>query len=137
MMSTAVQRKMIGFLRKQLKIDADTYYDILASYGVKSSKELRYFDAESILKNLKSKAAQMGVYTPKSSKYQNLDSRLDMASAKQLRYIEVLFKSYSFIKNDAARETALGHFLEKLTGVSHLRFLTRTQASLVIRRLEK
>lgn len=137
MKSTAKQRQLIGFFRKQLKLDSDTYYEILAGYGVDSSKDLRLEDAETLLISLKEKAVEAGVYESKNAKYNNLEARMDMATPKQLRYIEALWKNYSFIQAPIKRRAALENFIYKITGVSALRFLKRSAASLVIRRLEE
>ena len=58
-----------------------------------------------------------------------------MATAAQLRKIEVMWFNISRQTNDADREKALTVMLQKITGKSHLRFLTHNDVSKMIKAL--
>ncbi|MCD8025333.1 MAG: regulatory protein GemA [Candidatus Gastranaerophilales bacterium] len=132
--SSAKQRQLIGFLRKQLKIDADIYYDILSSYNVESSKDLSYQDAEEILSKLKKEAIKQGVYTPKTNyeKYGTMYGRFGMGTPKQLRKIEAMWMNISNQKT----ENSMNKFIYRITGKQRLNFLTQMDVRKVIKALE-
>ena len=138
--SLSYQRQMIGYFRKLLKVNEDIYYDILATYNVASSKDLSYSQANEILLNLKHKAIEAGVYIPKTStyktKYDNMSGRLGMGTPKQLRKIDIMWKSVSNQTTEEKKEKSLNKFLNKITGKERLQFLTQTDISKVIKALE-
>ena len=137
--SLAYQRQMIGYFRKLLKINEDIYYDILATYNVASSKDLTYSQAKELIENLKAKAVETGVYIPRTSiyktKYDNMSGRLGMGTPKQLRKIDVMWKSVSNQQTNVNKEKALNKFLFKITGKERLQFLTQSEISKVIKAL--
>ena len=137
--STPKQRQLIGYFRKLLKLNEDVYYDILSGYGVNSSKELNNLQAEDLLKRLKYQAASMGLYTEKTNyynKYDNMAGRFGMGTPKQLRMIEAMWKSVSNQDTNELKERALNHFVLRLVGKSHIKFLTQSEISKVIKAIQ-
>lgn len=137
--STSKQRQLIGFFRKTLKLDNDIYYEILSSYGVKSSKKLTYQFAQEILENLKNKAIALKLYTPKNNdylKYNNMSARWGYATPKQLRKIDVMWGMVSRQKTKKDKEIALNHFVKRITGKEHINFLLQSDVSKVIKAIE-
>jgi len=140
MKSTPKQRQFIGFLRKQLNIDTETYLDILQSYGVDSSKDLTRGQAEELLQSLKCKAAEIGAYKSKTgshyTKYNNMSGRYGMWTPAQLRKIDAMWKNISNQPTDTAKEKALNSFIERITGKKRLSFLTQNEISKVIKAIQ-
>ena len=137
-LSSPKQRQLIGFFRKALKLDEETYRDLLAQYGVDSSKNLTTFQAEELISSLKAKAIGFGLYTPKINNYYKFSSlgyRRGMATPKQLRLIDVLWKKVSVQTTDEAKEQALNHFIFRITGKLRLNFLTHEDVQKVVNAL--
>ncbi|MBQ2872342.1 regulatory protein GemA [bacterium] len=140
MMSSPKQRQTIGYLRKVLSLDEDTYREILANYCVESSTQLTYEQANELLDSLKTKAVSLGLYVKRSdkyfSKYSNMSGRFGMATPKQLRKIDVMWKQVSTQPTDEAKERALNRFILRITGKQRLNFLTQEDVSKVIKAIE-
>ncbi|MGN0013910.1 MAG: phage protein GemA/Gp16 family protein, partial [Candidatus Gastranaerophilaceae bacterium] len=98
-LSSPKQRQKLGYFRKLLNISEETYQDLLAEFGVESSKNLTTQEIEALTAQLRKNAAEQGLYKPKPSfikyKYNNLIGRQGMASPAQLRKIEVMWKNVS------------------------------------------
>ena len=139
-LSSAEQRQKIGYLRRLLNLDDDLYYDMLAHYGAASSKDLTVNDAYILINTLRNDAKAAGVWKPKASfqkyKYNNLNDRKGMASAKQLRYIEAMWNDISKAKNNNEKSYALRAFIKRITGKDALNFLTSKDVSKVIEALK-
>jgi len=141
-MSSAKQRQMIGFLRRTLKMDDDTYRDMLYfEYGKSSAKELDSSEANRFIDILKAQAVYQGVYIPvkkpSNVKYENLQGRTrGMATPRQLRYIDVLWKKVSIKETDKDKETALNRFVYRITGKSHMHFLEQGDVQKVIKAIQ-
>ncbi len=140
MKSVPNQRQMIGILRKKLNLDDDTYRELLSEYGVNSSLQLEYNDANSLIDSLRANAIKMGVYEPKLNnyqKYENLKNRpRGMATPAQLRLINVLWKNVSVKETDAQKEIALNRFIHNITGKSHIHFLEQEDVKKVIKAIK-
>lgn len=131
-MSTGYQRQKIGYLRKLLGLDDDTYYEMLSGYGVKSSKDLSFQQAREFLNRLRDNGKQAGVFKPKIQyafqqyKHNNLDNRDPlMATPAQLRKIEAMWFRVSTQTTDTARYAALEKFCYRVVGKEKLQFLTK------------
>lgn len=135
-LSTSKQRQLIGFFRKSLKLDEDVYREMLSYYGVQSSKELFYPDAQELLNNLKDKAIGMGLYEPKKLKYENMYRGCGMATPKQLRYLEYLWSTVSNQPTLELKQKALNRFIRPITKKDHIKFLTQNDVSMVIKAIE-
>lgn len=85
---TKKQIQLIHIAKQQLCIDDDTYQDILANYNVKSSKDLSKFQAEHLLRHLRSKGFRIVKTTRNKAKIG--DKTIKLASTSQLKLIEVL-----------------------------------------------
>ena len=100
-MSTAEQRKLIGFLKSKRALDDSLYREMLSEYNVKSSKDLTTAAAELLIRNLKKNAISMGVWQPtkrycfQKYKYNNEPEIQGMATAKQKRKIEAMWLEVS------------------------------------------
>ena len=140
MKSIPKQRQMIGYFRKLLKLDDDTYRDMLSGFGVNSSLQLEYNDANSLIDVLKANAVKMGFYEPKLNnyqKYENLKNRpRGMATPAQLKLINVLWKSVSTKETDAQKEIALNRFIHNITGKNHIHFLEQDDVKKVIKAIK-
>ncbi|MGE4406066.1 gp16 family protein [Pseudomonas sp.] len=94
-MATPKQIKLIHVVKGALGLDDGTYRDILAGYGVESSKDLDAVEAAKLLRDLEDKATAAGVWkrggAPKRSgkKPHNLKAGRHSRQA-QLQKIEAL-----------------------------------------------
>ncbi|MBQ9149478.1 DUF1018 domain-containing protein [bacterium] len=132
-LSNSKQRQLIGYFRKLLKISEEAYQEILASYSVESSKELSYTEAQELLNNLKDKAITFKLYQPKTSKqhlkYENMYARYGYATPKQLRMIESMWNNVTRQNGDKNKEIALNHFVKRIVGKEHIKFITQKDVS--------
>ncbi len=138
-MSTPKQRQLIGIFRKRINLSLDDYQLMLDFYGVKTSKNLNKADAEKLIRDLKNKAYNLGVFLHSQiqhKKFDNLARRHGMATPAQLRKIDVMWKNVSNQKTNEAKEKALNTFLEKITGKKRLNFLTHKDVEKVINAIE-
>ncbi len=139
--STTKQRQQIGYLRKQIGLDEDTYREMLMNeFGVKSCKDLSMKQAGIFLNKLRDYGRQTGTFIPKKQysfqkyKYHNLGEREPhMATANQLRMIEALWYKVSYQKTDKDRAEALEKMIERITGKQKIVFLTKSDVSKVIK----
>jgi len=108
------------------------------NFGVSTSKNLTFIQAESLIEVLEEKAIERGVWDSFEGrkKYEDLGQRRGMASPAKLRKIEMLWKEVSIYQDQKERSRALMTFLSRHFHVSHLRFLTDSQASGVICAIE-
>ena len=141
-MSSPKQRQMIGYLRRTLKMDDDTYYDMLHFHFAKeSAKELDTKEANQFIDILKAQAFLNGIFIPNKQpervKYENLSGRArGMATPRQLRYINVLWKQVSNKETEEEKETALNRFVYRITGKSHMHFLEQADVQKVIKAIQ-
>lgn len=142
-MSTTKQRQEIGYMRRLVGLDEETYREMLSDFNnASSSKDLTDGQAKTLINSLRDKAREMGVFKPvkqyafQKHKYNNLGSRYGMASPVQLRKIEAMWFRVSRQETDADRAQALQVFTKKITGKDHLKFLTSADVSKVIKALD-
>ena len=132
-MSTKYQIKKIHTLKNILGLDDDLYRDMLASFGVQSSKKLTYTEAKVFISILEDKIQELEIKMYK--KFEELCGRDDnMATPPQLRKLEAIWADI-YSKGD--KKQALREFLKKHFKVDDLRFLTKRRASQIIAVLEK
>ena len=143
-MSTAVQRQKIGYMRKLLGLDDDTYREMLFEYnGAESSKDLSVYDANILLNKLRNNAKEIGVFNPKASttmkqyKYNNLGWRSNRATPAQLRKIEAMWFDVSYARDDEARQKGLNTMVKRITGKENLKFITANDVKKVIKAIEE
>lgn len=140
---TKGQIKAIHTLKSKLGLCDEYYRCILSQYGVESSKDLTFEEAEGLWATLQQMATEAGIGGKKISrgkKYDDLeaDGKRDpsMATPRQLRMIEAVWADVSYMENSKDRAKALRAFIEKRFRVSDLRFVTKANASKIIKTLE-
>ena len=88
-MSTSLQIKQIHTLKNILGLDDDLYREMLASFGVYSSKKLTETEANILIEILQDKTKKLKLAKPK--KYDDLSERDSKISTPlQLRKIEAI-----------------------------------------------
>ncbi|MDD3236837.1 MAG: regulatory protein GemA [Candidatus Gastranaerophilales bacterium] len=141
-MSTSKQRQQIGHLRKLIGLDYDTYQEMLSIYGVESSKNLTDKNARSLIQDLKGNAIRMGVYIPTKQyafqqfKYDNLGHREGMATPKQLRMIEAMWKDVSKKETESERQSSLKVFIKRITNKEHFKFISQEDIQKLVKALK-
>ena len=140
---TKGQIKAIHTLKSKLGLCDEYYRCMLSQYGVESSKDLTFEEAEGLWATLQQMATEAGIGKKKISrgkKYDDLeaDGKRDpsMATPRQLRMIEAVWADVSYMGNSKDRAKALRAFIEKRFRVSDLRFVTKANASKIIKTLE-
>ena len=132
-MSTVYQIKKIHTLKNILGLEDDLYRDMLASFGVCSSKDLTQTEAQVLIEILQDKINVLQKNNYK--KYDEFKGRDDnMATPSQLRKLEVVWADISSAED---KSTTLRQFIKKQFHVDDLRFLTKQRASQIIAVLEK
>lgn len=132
-MCTPLQIKKIHTLKTISGTDDDLYRDMLASFGVCSSKQLTPAEADILIDILQDKAnaVKNNVY----KKYDDLSNRDEkMATPAQLRKMEVIWVD---ICDAEDKHKAMLEFLYEHFHVWGLRFLTKKRASQIISVFEK
>ncbi len=87
----------IKMLQKQAGIGEDDYRALLLGYGVTSCKELMQTDARLLIGFLERVATPVkSVVTVRKMKYDDLGHRQDMATPRQLRMLEAMWKDVSY-----------------------------------------
>lgn len=137
-MPTPAQIKIIHVLKGVLGLDDDTYRDVLGSYGAKSSKDLDFNRAKSLIERLQAQATSMGRWKPQNTRVgrTNNPNRPGWASYKQLGMIRGMWASVSRAPEGDARDRALDHFIERRFNVARLNWLPAAQVPKVIKALE-
>lgn len=131
-MVSSFQIKKIHTLKNLLSIDNDLYIDMLMSFGVQSSKNLTFTEANILLKILEEKAVAQNLWVKQPKKYESLKRNENMASSAQLRMIESLWREIAYINNDKFSKSSLRKFLKNKFKIDDIMFLTKTKATKVI-----
>ena len=131
-MVSSFQIKKIHTLKKLLSIDNDLYIDMLMSFGVQSSKNLTFTEANILLEILEEKAVAQNLWVKQPKKYESLKRNENMASSAQLRMIESLWREIAYINNDKFSKSSLRKFLKNKFKIDDIMFLTKTKATKVI-----
>jgi len=135
-MSTFSQIKQIHTLKNVLGLEDDLYRDMLASFGVCSSKNLTTTEAQIFIEILNDKisGANLSCY----KKYDDLNGRDSiMATPRQLRKLEVSWADITDERTEAGIKKSLREFVKKQFHVDDIRFMTKSKASRIIAVLEK
>jgi len=136
-MISKAQIKKIHALKNVLGMDDETYRDMLWSrYKVETSKRLSKSQACELIDWLERNAIETGVWEKRRQRFSHLKNREDMASPKQLRMIESMWRDVSYKRTDEERSRALRKFLFRIVGVSDLRFLERRDVQKVVKALQ-
>lgn len=131
-MVSSFQIKKIHTLKNLLSIDNDLYIDMLMSFGVQSSKNLTFTEANILLEILEEKAVAQNLWIKQPKKYESLKRNENMASSAQLRMIESLWREIAYINNDKFSKSSLRKFLKNKFKIDDIMFLTKTKATKVI-----
>ena len=134
-MATKPQIKIIHCLIHALGIDDDTYRTMLAGYRATSSKNLSFSKAKEIINTLEKRAIQVGVWTKKKGRFEELGYRPCMALPAQLRKIEALWMQVSRQKTVAEKRRALNVFLENRFKIARIEWLPDTLVPKVLKAL--
>jgi hypothetical protein len=129
------QIKKIKALQHRLGIEEEEYQQLLSDYWVNSCTKLTYDEAKKVIGELEKRAIEKGVWQNlgiRIKKYDDLGKRPGMASPKQLRMIEAMWKDASWTHDAHKRELALRKFIFRIAAVDDMTFLTSQGASKVI-----
>jgi hypothetical protein len=134
------QIKKIHTLLSKLKMPDDEYRYLLSDYWVETSKKLSYSEAQELIGKLEKIAVEKGVWSQYGNRgkrrYEDLKDRHGMASPKQLRKIEAMWKDVSYTHKQDERARALRKFIFRIAGVDDMRMLESKQASKIIEALQ-
>jgi len=137
------QIKLIHTLKSKLNMDDEQYRLRLSNWWVRTSKDLTYQEANEFIAELEDEAVAKGVWIKRSefkiqssTRFNELAGRKGMASPKELRMIEAIWKDVSYTHDVTKRQSALRKFLFRIAGVQDLRFLTSRDAKKVIHALK-
>lgn len=135
-MSTALQIKRIHILKNQLGIDNELYHEMLASFGVCSSKNLTETKAEILIEILNDKSKK--VKPSKFKKYDDLSQRdTKMSTPLQLRKIEAIWWDICDSAENIKQIRSLRKFIKRQCKIDDIKFLSKREASKLIAVLEK
>lgn len=131
------QISIIHTLTHKLGMDDAAYRQMLNdNFRVDSSKSLTFAQAKILIGKLKSfiPSEVEESHSPRSGKQKKYDDLANrpgyMASPRQLRLIDALWMTNPAVKEKTA--AALNHFIERIAGVSHIRFLEKRMVNKVI-----
>lgn len=135
-MSTALQIKRIHTFKTQLGIDDELYREMLASFGVYSSKNLTETEAEILIEILNDKSKKVKPNKPK--KYDDLSQRdTKMSTPLQLRKIEAIWWDICDSAESVKQIRSLRKFIQRQCKIDDIKFLSKREASKLIAVLEK
>jgi len=128
---TPAQNKKIHALKNALGLDDAVYREILAGFGVSTSRALTFSGGEELIERLERDALEIGAWRKIPSKKIGTGYREGFATPKQLDMIAALWAEVSTAPADK-REAALRKFVTRQAKVTDLRFLRAGDASRVI-----
>ncbi len=131
--NTKLQIKKIHTLKAYLNLSDDVYREMLFSFGVNSSKDLTFTEAQIFIEILEDKATSIQNWETYPKKYDDLYRDSVMASPAQLRMIEGVWREICYFDNDEFAKKSLRKFLNSNFKVADLMFLTKKKAIKVIR----
>ena len=136
---TKKQIKKIHTLKGAIGMNKDQYRRMVQEiHGFSgTSKDLSFNEAETLVQRLEAIAIPMGVWKryevrQSKKKYDDLGKRKGMASPRQLRMIEAMWKDASWTHDEAKRQVALRRFIFRIAAVDDIVFLTSQGANKVI-----
>jgi len=132
---TSQQIKLIHTLKGKLGLADDVYRSMLSDYHVFSSTQLTAAGADQFIYMLEKNAERAGKWTRPFKKYANLTGRRGMATPKQLRMIEGMWRDVSNATTGIGREAALKTFLSRF-GVTSIESIEYWQVSKVVNALQ-
>lgn len=132
------QVKRIHALANAIGIsDEDYRARMMEEFGVRTCKKLSREQAARFIRSMEGTAGGLGLSVgARRGRRREWKRRPGMATPAQLRKIEAMWVGVSRQGSLAAKQKALGAFLEKRFGVSDLRFVTHEMPGRIIRALE-
>ena len=136
-MPTRNQIIKIHVLKDLLKLDDDTYRDILSGYGVKTSTKLTIVKADQLIDDLTAKATAAGVWEKRkpAAKAKATRKLADDDQSKMIRGIWIELHEMGAVRDSS--EAALASYVKRMSGVSALQWLDVYQAQSIIESLKK
>ena len=135
-MSTSLQIKQIHTLKNILGLDDDLYREMLASFGVYSSKKLTETEANILIEILQDKTKKLKLAKPK--KYDDLSERdSKMSTPLQLRKIEAIWWDICNTAESVQQIRSLRKFVKRQCKIDDIKFLSKREASKLIAVKEK
>ncbi|MBT0666365.1 DUF1018 domain-containing protein [Geobacter pelophilus] len=132
-MPTPVQIKIIHTLKGALNLDEDTYRDVLATYGVASSKDLTPRKTLQLIQDLETKAQAAGVWKSKRKDFNPKNG----ADAMTMKIRALWAELHKAGKVEANTETALAAYVKRMTSRDSIRWCTTAQKIVLIEALKK
>lgn len=132
-MPTNSEIKKIHILKNLLNLDDDLYREILAGFGCCSSKELPAHLVHELMSMLEKMAVEADVWVIPNRRFKDLNNRDGMATPKQLRKIEAMWREVAYQKDDEYVRTSFRRFLQRQFKISDLRFVEKSMASKIIK----
>jgi len=128
--------KLIHVAKSQVKLDDESYRDILSGYGVESSKDLTLDQQVLVIQTM----GKLGFkQKSKPSKYNELsDKRIGntkLATPRQLRMVEGMWRGSMKVRNKS--DEALRMFVKRITGVDKLEWVPVWDVKKVVKAIEE
>lgn len=135
-MATNNQKARIHIGRQALQLSETAYRGLLSGYGVSSSKDLTYRDANHLINTMK-KLGWVELHKPRElkegeekgygkHKFKYLKGRdPEFATPRQLRMIEAMWRQVSRLKSDPSLES----FVKRITGIDRLEWISQKHVS--------
>lgn len=137
---TKQQIVRIKTLQRKLGMSDEVYRDILSQWNVASCKDLSYFQAAKLIETLLQAAGQPSrAHGWGQEKYNDLKRRKGsyLASAKQLRMIEAMWRDVCRRRNEIGREMTLQSFVRRMVKVDDLLFVDKSQVKILVKAMEE
>jgi phage gp16-like protein len=136
-MASAAQIKKIHALKGALKLEDEVYRQLLGGFKVKSSTKLSIPKADELIKDLEEKAVALGVWEKRkpARKAKTTRKLADDDQSKKIRYLWLQLHKVGKVKDPS--ETALASYVNRMTNVAALQWLSVNQASRVIEAMKK
>ncbi len=137
------QIQKIHIAKKQLKLNDETYREMLSGYGVASSKDLTYKQAEDLLRRLEASGWKpTGIKPPAGidekkwgkQKFEDLKGRgEEYAAPQQLRMIEARWKDVTGNEPDKG----LNKFIKRVVNIDSIEWLRQSHVKKVLKALDE
>ena len=133
-MITPEQVKKIHVYKSKIGMpDADYRERVKLIHGTSTTcKDLTFEQARELLQDMEFVAYMNGIDVVPGMKYEELANRQDMATPKQLRMIEALWKDVSYHKHSVERARAFRTFLLNHFNLSDVRFIEQSQVGQIV-----
>ncbi|MBN1131187.1 MAG: regulatory protein GemA [Chitinispirillaceae bacterium] len=127
------QKAKIHVLKTLLRLDDDHYRSMLfEGYRVRSCVHLNMVDAADLIRKMEAWAYSAGVQRNRA-KYDQCNGRDDdMATAAQLRKIDVLWRQVSRQTTAKDRGAALNKMIKRITGIDDIRWIEKRHVGKIL-----